>query len=429
MNRRALLWLLACGLSACAGAATSDDLVFIHHSVGEDWLNHSLHTALLAKAYIDERNDITYGTDLPPDGGRPDSLADVPGDSTDLHHWILWFNDYLGGVKAHDCSNGVNRIVVFKSCFPNSHIDDDGTEPGDPFSDWATLANYRAVFRHPDGPGNTTSHGGADYRALDDVFAENPDTLFIYVTAPPIHYAPWDDTDDAAAHRARLFNNWVKGEWLDAYNAAHPGLNNVAVFDLFDELAYPDDHATHPNRLRAEYGGDNGDSHPNDAGDAHLTQVFATDPGNFIDSAWDRFSESTPVSDVCVDDDNTTGVEDGTPEHPFSTMQGGIDAVADAGTVKVAEGTYYESLAISGKSVTIQGGYPGGTYPGVGDFDESSRDPDPTTNQTTIDGDGSAVVCGAGGTGSLLTGFTIRHTGAVLGGRVRLWRVIAVSRQ
>ena len=51
--------------------ATDDDLIFIHHSCGSNWLSNSLHDALLAKDYVDERNDITYGTDMPPDAGRP----------------------------------------------------------------------------------------------------------------------------------------------------------------------------------------------------------------------------------------------------------------------------------------------------------------------------------------------------------------------
>ena len=172
-------WLLAgaalvigvSGVTFPARSDTSDDLVFIHHSVGYDWLSNGLDAALVAKSYIDERNDIFYGTDLLPDSGRPDSLAPTPGDLTDMNHWILWFNDYLGGVKTHCFSNGVNRIIMFKSCFPNSNITGDGVEPGDPCSTNKTLANYKAVYRHPDGPGYTYNYGGYIYKPLEDVFA------------------------------------------------------------------------------------------------------------------------------------------------------------------------------------------------------------------------------------------------------------------
>jgi len=285
------LALTAVALTLPALAAPTDDLVFIHHSVGQNWLDNGLDAALLAKGYVDERNDITYGTEVPPDPGRPDSLDPTAGDLTDMCHWIRWFNDYLAQVRAYGCADGVNRIVMFKSCFPNSDIGDDGAEPGDPFSQDRTLANYRAIFRHPNGPGNTYTDGAATYRPLEDIFAGNPDTLFIYVTAPPLRYA---ETTNANAHRARLFNNWLKNEWLASYNAAHPTLHNVAIFDLFDLLAYADSYALHPNRLRAEYGGATGDSHPNAAANAVMTQVFATNPGNFLDAAWAAFAGSGP---------------------------------------------------------------------------------------------------------------------------------------
>ncbi|HQH52478.1 MAG TPA: Ig-like domain-containing protein [Candidatus Hydrogenedentes bacterium] len=273
-------------LPAGDGDGEGNGLVFIHHSVGENWLAHSLESALLAKTYIDDRNDITYGTVIAPDTGRPASLGEVPGDLTDMQHWVLWFNDYLEHVKIEGCQDGVNRIIMFKSCFPNSHIDDAGEEPGNPFDGWRTLANYRAVFRHPDGPGNTYEYEGHVYRPLEDVFAENPDTLFIPVTAPP---ECWADTDAAIAARAREFNNWLKDEWLPNYET-ETGLQNVAVFDLFDVVANEEHAASHPNQLREEYGGDSGDSHPNDDANARLTEVFATDPDNFLDTEWAEFS-------------------------------------------------------------------------------------------------------------------------------------------
>ena len=44
-----------------------------------------------------------------------------------------------------------------------------------------------------------------------------------------------------------------------------------------------------PNRLREEYGDANGNSHPNSTANAYSTQVFATDPDNLLDRAWDAF--------------------------------------------------------------------------------------------------------------------------------------------
>ena len=324
--------LVCLGLAPVARAQTQDDLVFLHHSCGRNWLDNDLHDALLAKDYVDERNDIYYGTDVPPDSGRPDSLGSAPGDSTNMNHWVRWFNDYLEGVRQHGCDDGVNRIVMFKSCYPASNIAGDGAEPGDPFSSSKTLANYRAVYRHPDGPGAAYEREGDAYQPLEDVFAAHPETLFIPVTAPPRHYTGSDDDD---AHRARVFNDWLKNDWLDAYDAAHPGLNNVAVFDWFDVLAYGDDHPTHPNRLTAEYGGTSGNSHPNTAANLASTAVFATDPDNFLDAAWAAFiSEPGPTRWV-----GGTGNWHVEANWDAGLPAAGRDVHIDAGEALLAEGT------------------------------------------------------------------------------------------
>ena len=66
------------------------------------------------------------------------------------------------------------------------------------------------------------------------------------------------------------------------------------MFDLFDVLAYADNHATHPNRLRGEYGGSTGDSHPNSTGNAAATAAFATTTTSLLDIAWAAFAAATP---------------------------------------------------------------------------------------------------------------------------------------
>lgn len=285
-------------------AQNTDDFVFIHHSCGSNWLGEGgLTTALDAKTYIDEVNDITYGTDMPSDTGRPDSLGSVPGDNTNMNHWVPWFNDYLAHVKTYGCSTGVNRIIMFKSCYPLSNITEDGSDPaGDPFSGTQSLANYRAVFRHPSGSGNTYSNGGYTYRPLEDIFAQNPDFLFVVVTAPS--NVPSETCNDWA-DRARVFGNWLKNDWLGSYNAAHPTLKNVVVFDWFDFLTYANSYTgtevfnpsgSEPygtyrvrNMTKSGYRSSSSDSHPNTAANTATTQVFALDTGNFIDTAFANF--------------------------------------------------------------------------------------------------------------------------------------------
>lgn len=132
-----------------------------------------------------------------------------------------------------------------------------------------------------------------------------------------------------------------------------------------------------------------------------------------------------PVT-VHVDDSNTTGAEDGTAEHPFNTIGEGVEVVRDSGTVKVAQGTYRENVTISGKSVTIWGGYLGGSYPGTGNFNDGERNQDPATNNTVIDGSGSAVICqGGGAPAAKLVSFKIHNKGGTFQGNIQLRRVIA----
>jgi len=114
---------------------------------------------------------------------------------------------------------------------------------------------------------------------------------------------------------------------------------------------------------------------------------------------------------VCVDDSNATGTENGTAQNPFNTIQEGIAAVADGGTVKVAAGIYVGNVRIPDKWIAVKGGYVGRTsYPGTGDFAESSRDTNPATNGTVVRGDVPLLidVLGAMGRNSLFESFRVR---------------------
>ncbi len=55
---------------------------------------------------------------------------------------------------------------------------------------------------------------------------------------------------------------------------------------------------------------------------------------------------------IYVDQNNNTGVEDGTIDNPFNTIQEGIDAANFGDTVEVQPGTYTGDLTIDGKKKT-----------------------------------------------------------------------------
>jgi hypothetical protein len=248
-------------------------LVFIHHSVGENWLaddNGGLGLALRDNNYF--VSDTNYGW-------GPGGI----GDRTDIGNWLEWFQD-AGNLEAVMTTNDnytgnysrlpdpspdqANQIILFKSCFPNSNLEgqpDDPPSPGDP----ATVIGAKYV-----------------YTQLLETFATMPDTLFVIITAPPVI----DDDSWAPPANTRAFNNWLVSEWLADY-----AIHNVAVFDFYNTLT-SNGGDIYTNDLDWEVGNHHrwwngtiqhiqtiesdlaaypaGDSHPNPAGNRKATAEF-----------------------------------------------------------------------------------------------------------------------------------------------------------
>ncbi len=64
--------------------------------------------------------------------------------------------------------------------------------------------------------------------------------------------------------------------------------------------------------------------------------------------------EITESNTIYVDDDNTEGPWDGSPEHPYQFIQDGIDASVDLDTIFVYQGTYDENIVIE-KQIRLLG--------------------------------------------------------------------------
>ncbi|MBN1212420.1 MAG: hypothetical protein JXA92_07565 [candidate division Zixibacteria bacterium] len=214
-------------------------LIFLHHSVGQIWLTEgNLKAALMANGF--SVHDATYGDEI--------------GQETDVCHWLPKFRNDMDKIFKFDkhpniyYSDGAeNDIIVFKSCYPNSNIVDEGEMPGDPLDKKRTVANYRAVFEN-----------------LKETFENYPDKKFIYVTAPPL--VPAETTPDKTV-RARKFNEWLKLEFVPQYRE-ETGLNNFYVFDFFNVLA------DEQNYLKKEFRRVETDSHPNAAAGKAATAAF-----------------------------------------------------------------------------------------------------------------------------------------------------------
>jgi hypothetical protein len=216
-------------LTALLDKMYSTRMVFLHHSVGKGILEEGGLRDSLFDIGVSIKS-ATYGDDI--------------GQDTDMRHWLPKFRDGMNRIlrfKAHPntyYSNDItNDIVMFKSCYPNSDISSEGTEPGNPTGKERSVADFKAAFED-----------------LKPEFAKRKDKLFIYMTAPPL--VP-EETSPENARRAREFNNWLIGEYLPAY-VSETGCNNLVVFDLFGFLAGED------NYLKQEYRrAHKGDSHPN----------------------------------------------------------------------------------------------------------------------------------------------------------------------
>jgi hypothetical protein len=174
--------------------------------------------------------------------------------------------------------NTKNRVVIFKSCFPNNWIESEGKMPGDPDSCDKTLANAQE-----------------SYKSLLPYFIVHPETLFVVMTAPPLAepvmynkdriiqfiktalHRP--DTIEKIGRRARLFNIWLKDietGWLKDYK-----LKNVVVFDYYDVLT------NHGQSNWSKYPTQGGmDSHPSSEGNV----IAAKEIIPFLNSSFHRMS-------------------------------------------------------------------------------------------------------------------------------------------
>ncbi len=259
-------------------------LLFIHHSTGGQ---------LLADLGPEDGKNCIYKTH--PNGGglrrmlernnyivHEASYGSVIGDKTDICHWNAKFRDHMDRIltcKGQDeqfTDGTVNRIVIFKSCFPNSWIDaEEGTEPGDPDSCEHTTANYKAA-----------------YNSLLAYFAARPDTLFVAFTAPPLVKPTLSikqriklllgmmEPVEKVGMRARAFNNWLKDSkagWLSGY-----AQKNVVVFDYYDVLT------GHGRSDWSIYGSRDGkDSHPSSQGNRLAADEFVPFLNRAVHRMWE----------------------------------------------------------------------------------------------------------------------------------------------
>jgi hypothetical protein len=245
-------------------------VLFIHHSCGGQLLaafgaERGTNCIYLAhpnggglRARLEQNNYVVHEA----------SYGSAIGANTDFFDWLPKFREHMPEILSCDSqdvrySDGRrNRIVVFKSCFPNNDFKSEGHPPGNAAGPDLTVWNARAA-----------------YTALRDEFRKHPEVLFVCVTPPPL--APqtpqpaWkrlakkalgrSDSLAESARLARAFNNWLKGPdgWLKG------NLNNVFTFDYYDVLT--DNGASDLSRYPTHGGCD---SHPSREGNEKAAEAF-----------------------------------------------------------------------------------------------------------------------------------------------------------
>ncbi len=236
-------------LTDLLASQSSARAVFLHHSVGRN----ILYAGGLQRLMLDRGimvSGATYGDEI--------------GQKTDVLDWAPKFESRMDDIltyKSHPdryFSGGRrNDIVMFKSCYPNSNIIDPAAVETGAGDAARTVENYQAVFTR-----------------LKQQMLTRPETLFIYLTAPPL--VPPKTTPENAA-RARRFNDWLINEFLPGY-VAESERENFAVFDLFGFLAGQD------NMLKPEYRREKStDSHPSDEASRQAAEAFVA----FIEPVWE----------------------------------------------------------------------------------------------------------------------------------------------
>jgi hypothetical protein len=253
------------------------DLLFIHHSCGGQ--------LLAGRGDVLEKRPGTCIYASHPNGGSLRSALErnnylvheashgsFLGQDTDICAWRRKFRDHMNRILTCEEQDKPlpdgkkNRVVVFKSCFPNSWMVSEGKEPGDPDSAERTTANCKAA-----------------YRALLPLFSVHPGALFVAFTAPPMaRPVPGarerafgvarallgrPDPAEAIGGRVRAFNTWLKdmdSGWLRGYG----GLN-VVVFDYYDILT-----GYGGSNWSAYPTGEGLDSHPGTEGNTRAAMAF-----------------------------------------------------------------------------------------------------------------------------------------------------------
>jgi hypothetical protein len=191
------------------------NVLFIHRSVGHNLIHDGRVYALIEAAEQPfELSDYNHNTGtLTSPAGIKKLNMQFPGGDTRPENYAALFT--RKGSSEHrellDLMGGYDTVVL-KSCYPTSNIRND--------------TELETIKQH--------------YRTITKFFTGVPSQQLVLVTSPPLRSRK---TSKDNARRARELATWLSNNQFS---------RNVHVFDLFNLLAHPENHAQ-ANTLRKEY--------------------------------------------------------------------------------------------------------------------------------------------------------------------------------
>lgn len=216
------------------------DVLFTKSPMIELW-DHS-YNLLFPRLYKITAKLMPYHTGLSDQNGIPTGTDyHIQISNTDPSGFARLFNQKLSNPPINAFSKIVTNFdyIVFKSCFPVTHIESD-----------EKLKHYQSCY--------------LQIREKIDIL---PSKLFILFTPPPLRM---EMTKKEYAFRARLFSNWM------CSNEYRGGRKNMEVFDFFNLLAEGDEKKRNYNMLKKEYCRMFfADSHPNKRANEETGLIFA----------------------------------------------------------------------------------------------------------------------------------------------------------
>lgn len=232
------------GAAPPPGGTLSRNGIFFHHSTGENIWGPNGSTTSVPEQIT------AYNTSHNLTGNSAFSMTELwwPNNPNDNNEWERWHRIFAG----QDANANItpyyssHRIIMIKSCFPSSEINDEGIPEDTLNPEDKTIFNYKWHWRF-----------------MVRTMRNHPTNFFVIWTNAPLTQLT---TNPTQAHFSDRFCKWAKdtlAAGLDPLIGTFP--SNVYVFDYFHKLAdangyLPDMYAVDPY-----------DSHPN----AAATQLVA----------------------------------------------------------------------------------------------------------------------------------------------------------